>query len=321
MRAVVIRTFGSPDGMAVVDLPDPVPAAGQVLIRTEAIGVGGVDAVIRRGTLGTSGFPAGMVPGSEVAGTVVAVGAEADAALLGRQVWGFTGTAGGGYAELAVAAVPDAVPLPDGLSSTDAVTLGSAAPVAHFGLAHAHLARGETVLVRGASGSIGIAAVELAARAGAARIAVTTSSAERGARLRSFGATDVLDRSGRGDASAPTEFDVVLDVVGGQDLPSFIDRLAPNGRMVAVGIVGGYPPADFGTALLRAFRRSISFGTLSLDTVPPAELARVRTDQFRAAVDGVLHAVVHAVLPLEEAAAAHRRMDDGEVFGRFVLVP
>jgi NADPH:quinone reductase-like Zn-dependent oxidoreductase len=321
MRAVVIESFGSPDGMAVVDRPDPVPAAGEVLIRSEAIGVGGVDAVIRRGTLGGSGFPTGMILGSEVAGPVIAVGDGVDAALLGQRRWAFTGTAGGGYAEQAVARVGDTVAVPAALSSVDAVSLGSSVPVARFGLAHAHLVAGESVLVRGAAGSIGIAAVELAARAGAAVVAVTTSSAERGERLRSLGATHVLGRTGDGESSPAAGFDVILDVVGGRDLSRFIGRLAANGRMVIVGVVGGYPPADFGTALLGAFRKSVSVGTLSLDTVAPAELARARGEAFEDAVAGRLHAVLHDVLPLGDAADAHRSMDVGQVFGRIVLVP
>jgi len=317
---VIIRAFGDPDGMDVIDRPSPAPAPGEVVIRTEAIGVGGVDAVIRRGTLGGYGFSAGMIPGSEVAGIVTAAGEGVDGAWIGRRVWAFTGT-GGGYAEEAVARMDDISELPAGLPSADAVTLGSAAPVAHFAYEHAHLRAGETVLVRGASGSIGIAAVELAARAAAGAVAVTTSSAERGKRLRSLGATHVLDRAGTGDETAPGVFDVIIDIVGGPGLPSFIQRLAPNGRLVAVGVVGGYPPADFGTAILGAFQRSISFGTLSLSTIPRAELAHVRTEQFAAAVRGEIHPVVHDIMPLDGAADAHRRMDAGEVFGRIVLAP
>ncbi len=199
MRAVVIEQFGDPSGMALRDVADPTPAAGQVVIKPEAIGVGGVDAVIRRGTLGGYGFAEGLIPGSEVAGVVTAVGDGVDPSWLGRRVWAFTGT-GGGYAEQAVAHLDDVTALPDGLSSVDAVTLGSAATVAHFALAHAHLAAGESVLVRGAAGSIGIAAVQLASRGGAGVVAVTTSSPERGQRLRELGATLVLDRAGnRGD--------------------------------------------------------------------------------------------------------------------------
>ncbi|MFH9658754.1 zinc-binding dehydrogenase [Streptomyces sp. NPDC017248] len=319
MKAVVIRAFGGPEGLAVVDLPDPVPAAGQVLIATEAAGVGGVDAVIRSGALAAYGFTAGHIPGGEVAGTVTAVGDGVDASWIGRRVWGFTGT-GGGYVEQAVAPAEDVVPLPGDLSAVDAVTLGSSGAVAHFGLRHARFAAGQTVLVRGAAGSIGIMAVQLAARGGAAAVAVTASSAGRGERLRRLGATHVLDRSGRGQ-DAPAGYDVIIDVVAGADLPSFLDRLNPNGRMVAVGAVAGQPPADFGTKLMAAFQKSLSFATFSAATVPRAELRAVRGAQFAEAGRGGIETVVHEVLPLDQAVRAHRKMAAGEVFGRIVLTP
>lgn len=318
MRAVTIQEFGDPQGLRLSDVPAPAPGVDQVLIRTEAIGIGGVDAMIRRGTLG-SAYPTGLIPGSEVAGIVTAVGPDADPSWIGRRVWAFTGISGG-YAEQAVAAIEDITPLPDGVTSIEAVTLGSAAPVAHFALRHAHLAPGENVLVRGAAGSIGIAAVELAARAGAGSVAVTTSSPERGRRLREAGATHILDRDGTGDESAPG-FDVILDIVGGADVPAFLDRLAPNGRLVLVGAVAGYPPADFGMSLIRAFQQSRSFSTFSLATVPIDERNRVRAAQFDDAAQGLLTPVVHEVLPLEKASEAHRHMDEGRVFGRIVLVP
>ncbi|MEU4242241.1 zinc-binding dehydrogenase [Actinoplanes sp. NPDC026619] len=348
MRAVRIQSFGDPSGMALVDAPAPEPAPGQVLIATEAIGVGGVDAVVRRGTLSGYGFEEGLIPGSEVAGRVIG----GDAAWIGRRVWAFTGV-GGAYAERAVARVEDVTPLPDGLSPVDAVTLGSAGPVAHFALAHARFAPGESVLVRGAAGSLGIMAVQLAALGGASVIAVTTSSADRGKRLQELGAMIVLNREGREGAAAevqtpislksgsgrrdeaptsrisggqvaaedgaPREFDVVIDIVGGAAMPAFIDRLADNGRMVTIGVVAGHPPADFGMALLRSFQRSRSFATFSLNTVDEGERNRVRTAQFAAAARGELRPVVQDVLPLAEAAEAHRRMDAGEVFGRIVL--
>ncbi|MGW2092787.1 zinc-dependent alcohol dehydrogenase family protein [Promicromonospora sukumoe] len=321
MRAVTIERFGDPSGMAVGDAAAPVPGPGQVVIQTEAIGVGGVDAVIRRGTLSGWGFEPGLVPGSEVAGTVTAVGDGVDGSWVGRRVWAFTGTSGG-YVEQAVARLDDVVPLPEDLSPVDAVTLGSSAPVAHFALAHVHLAPGESVLVRGAAGSIGIAAVELAARGGAGAVAVTTSSAERGERLRELGATHVLDRSGDGDPDAPAAYDVIVDIVGGPGTPDFIDRLAPNGRLVVVGAIAGMPPTDFGARLLGgAFQQSRTLATFSLDTVPRPALAAVRAAQFADAARGDLHAVVHDVLPLDQAADAHRQMDAGTVFGRIVLVP
>jgi len=319
MRAITVREFGAPSGMELVDLPAPKPEADQVVIRTEAMGIGGVDAVIRRGTLG-GGYPTGMILGSEVAGTIVEVGADVDQSRIGQRVWAFTGTSGG-YAELAVAQLGDVVALPDRISSIDAVALGSAATVAHFALAHAHTGRGDRVLVRGAAGSIGIAAVELAVQLGAAAVAVTTSSPDRGRRLQQYGATHVLDRAGHGDTAAPIDFDVIVDIAGGPDVPDFIDRLAPNGRMVLVGAVSGFPPADFGMQLMRSFQRSRSIATFSLASIDPLVRDAARSASFEAAIRGELHPVVEAVMSLADAAAAHQRMDDGDVFGRIVLTP
>ncbi|HWC24851.1 MAG TPA: zinc-binding dehydrogenase [Flexivirga sp.] len=316
MQAVVIRDFGDPDGMIVEEVPAPRPGPGQVEVAVEAIGVGGVDAVIRRGTIG--GFSPGFVPGSEVAGEVVSAGAGVDPVWIGRRVWAFVGTSGG-YAERAVAYVDDLTELRDGLSPVDAVALGSAGTVAHFALAHAHFAAGERVLVRGAAGSIGIAAVELATRGGAGAVAVTTSSSERGRRLRELGASHVLDRAGVGE-SAPEDYDVIVDIVGGADVPRFLDKLAPNGRLVLVGAVAGLPPADFGMRLIETFQASRMFSTFSLNTVPVADRNAVRSDLLAAATRGELTPVVHDILTLAEAPKAHRAMDAGTVFGRIVLV-
>lgn len=319
MQAVTMETYGSADGMTVREIPAPVPDADQVLIRTEAIGVGGVDAVIRRGTLGQR-FPAGQILGSEVAGVVTAVGPDSDSSWIGRRVWGFTGL-GGAYAEQAVAHVDDLTVIPEGLSSVDAVTLGSSATVAHFALAHAHLDAGESVLIRGAAGSIGIAAIELAVRAGARDIAVTTSSVDRGERLRQAGAHHALDRSGQGAPNAPELFDVVIDIVGGPAMPRFLDLLAPNGRMVMVGAIAGFPPEDFAAPLLRSFQQSRSIATFSLDSIPVPRRNAVRASLLGAGARGELTSAVHSVLPLSQAADAHREMDRGSVFGRIVLTP
>ena len=315
MKAIAIETFGGPEGLALVDVPDPAPGDGQLLIETEAIGVGGVDTLIRSGVLGDYGFARGHILGSEVAGTVSAVGAGVDAAWVGRRVWAFVGLSGG-YAERAVAPVTATLPLPDGLPAVDAVSLGSSGAVAHFALRHAHFTAGESVLVRGAAGGLGTLTVQLAARAGASAVAVTTSSAERGERLRALGATHVLDRAGN---DAPSGFDVIIDIVAGADLPAFLDKLNPNGRLVAIGVMGGLPPADFGMALLNAFQQSRSFATFSANTVSDADRQAITADLFAAAARGELDVVVHEVLPLEQAVLAHQKLDAGEVFGRIVL--
>jgi NADPH:quinone reductase-like Zn-dependent oxidoreductase len=326
LKAVAIQTFGSPEGLAVIDLAGPSPTDGQVLIATDAIGVGGVggvggvDAMILSGAFAAFGFQEGHILGSEIAGTVTAVGAGVDGSWLGHRVWAFIGP-GGGYAEQAVAPAAALVSLPANVSAVDAVTLGSSGAVAHFALRHAHFAAGESVLVRGAAGGLGIMTVQLAARLGAAAVAITTSSSLRGDRLRQLGATHVLDRSGEGSEDAPAGYDVIVDIVAGADMPSFFARLNPNGRMVALGVVAGPPPADFGMEMFAAFQKSMSFATFSANTVTEPERLATTAELFGAASRGELHAVVHELLPLEEAVLAHQKMRAGEVFGRIVLVP
>jgi NADPH:quinone reductase-like Zn-dependent oxidoreductase len=251
---------------------------------------------------------------------VTAVGDGVQRSWIGRRVWAFTGL-GGGYAEQAIAPAEALIPLPGGLSAADAVTLGTSGAVAHFGLRHARFAPGESVLVRGAAGGIGIMTVQLAARAGASRVAVTTSSAERGGRLVGLGATHVLDRAGRGVENGPAGYDVIIDVIAGPGLPSFFARLNPNGRLVAVGAMAGDPPADFGLQLFAAFQKSLSFATFSANTVADADRRTVTAELFAAAARGEVRSVVHERLPLEQAALAHRKMAAGEVFGRIVLTP
>jgi len=320
LKAIAIQTFGNPEGLAIIELPDPKPAGGQVLIATEAIGVGGVDAVIRRGTLAAYGFRPGHILGGEIAGTVADVGDGVARSWLGRRVWAFTGL-GGGYAEQAIAPAAALIPIPASVPAADAVTLGSSGMVAHFSLRHARFAPGESVLVRGAAGGIGVMTVQLAARGGAGAVAVTTSSAERGDRLRALGATHVLDRAGNGDRDAPARYDIVIDVVAGPDMPSFFGRLNPNGRMVAVGVVAGYPPAGFAMEMFTAFRKSMSFATFSADTVPEPGRRAFIAELFTAADRGEVHPVVHELMPLDQAEAAHHMMERGDVFGRIVLTP
>jgi NADPH:quinone reductase len=324
VKAVAIQSFGDPEGLRVIEMATPVPGSGQMLITPTAIGLGGVDVVIRRGGLRAYGFGEGHIPGSEVAGTVTAVGDGVDASWVGSRVWAYTGF-GGGYAEQVVVGVEDVVPLPPDLSEADAVTLGNSGVVAHFSLAHAHFAPGESVLVRGAAGSIGITAVQLAARGGGA-VAVTTASAERGERLRALGATHVLDRRGEAEAGeagsdAPAGYDVIIDVVAGADLPSFVSKLNPNGRMVIVGVVGGQPPSDFGMTVMDGFQKSLSIAAFSAASIAGSDRRAVRAAQFAEAARGELRTVVHEVLPLEKAVLAHQKMEAGEVFGRIVLTP
>jgi NADPH:quinone reductase len=159
-----------------------------------------VDVLRRRGQL--PGTKPGFVPGGEVAGTVVAVGAGVGAAWLGSRVHaGFEG--GGGYAEYVATGVGELTPLPPTVSAVHVVALGTHALVATFALRHARLRAGERILVRGASGGIRVLAIQLGAHRGAT-VAATTSSADRGQRLRQLGASEILDPSGgRGGRGRP----------------------------------------------------------------------------------------------------------------------
>lgn len=316
MLAVEIAAFGGPEGLAVVSVPIPQPGDRDVLIATEAISVGFQDSMIRSGALAAFGFKLGHVPGGEIAGTVIAVGHNVDASWIGRRVWAFVNQ--GGYAERVIAKVTALVPLPDDLSAIHSMAVGSAGVVACFGLRHARFVPGESVLVRGAGGPLGIMAVQLARRGGASVVAVTTSSAERGDQLRKLGATRILDRAGNGDLA---NYDVIIDVVAGSDMSSFLSRLAPNGRMVAIGAVAGFPPTDFAKDMFSAFQKSTSFATFSANTVPEAERHAKAAELLADASRGELHAVVHKVLLLEQAMEAHEDIEASKTFGRIVLVP
>ncbi|SCB37836.1 zinc-binding dehydrogenase [Rhizobium lusitanum] len=319
MRAVVVKNFGGPEGLSIISCPDPMPAEGQVVIAVEAVGVGSVDKMIRSGALAAFGFREGFIPGSEVAGKISAAGVGVDVSWIGKRVWAFTGS-GGGYAEKVRMPVEDIVILPSNLSPVDSVTLGSSGIVAHFAIRHAHFVPGESLLVRGAAGGIGVMAVQLAVRAGAGIIAVTASSPERGDCLRKLGASIVLDRTGDGRGS-PSGYDVIIDIVGGPELASYFSRLNSNGRMVAVGAIAGFPPADFAAGMYAAFQKSLSFATFSAHTVEPAARRAVVAELFAAASRKELKAVVAEVFALDQVIPAHRKMETGDVFGRLALIP
>jgi NADPH:quinone reductase-like Zn-dependent oxidoreductase len=163
-------------------------------------------------------------------------------------------------------------------------------------------------------------AIQLAVRGGASAVAVTTSSAERGDRLRQLGATHILDRSGNGE-NAPAGYDVIIDIVAGADMPSYFAKLNANGRLVAIGVVGGFPPPDFAVTMMAAFQKSLTFSTFSASTVSEPDKHAATANLFAAASRGELQMVVHDVFPLDRAVLAHQTMEAGNIFGRLALVP
>ena len=314
MKSIVVNSFGGPENLLFTDSPPSTPGHGQVAIAVEAIGVGYMDVMAREGCYSLGRTP-GFVPGAEVAGTVEALGSDVESRMLGQRVFALTGT--GGYAETALADINNVFPLPDIVTAFDAVALGINALVAHFSLVRVDAGPGDRVLVRGASGGIGVMAVQLAANKRCEVIAIT-SSTNRGDRLKELGATRALNRQSVSSEELP-ESDVVVDTVAGDDIGSFINLLGLNGRYVLCGGVGGSPPADFGTHLLGTFHRSPTLYALSLNSIGRHDLMAAASDLFGQAARGEIMAVVDDVLPLESAADAHRKLEGGSVFGKLLL--
>jgi NADPH2:quinone reductase len=311
MKVVKVSAFGSTDVLQVENVAAPSAGAGQVVIKIEATGVGFVDLMMRAGTYQPLPTP-GFVPGVELAGTIITTGEGVDEALVGTRAYALIGQ--GACAELAVVDAAALIPIPDGIDSTDAVALGVNAIVAQVALKRMHAAAGETVLVRGASGGIGIMATQLAAALGCR---VITASASVDA-LKAYGAARTSDRNA---SDVEEEFDVIVDPVGGAAVPDFLGRLKANGRMTACGGVSGFPNPDFASPLLANFGKSLTISALSLNSVAPAEMAATLLEVFELALAGKLKAVIHARLPLEGTAEAHRQIEQGTVFGKIVIVP
>ena len=314
MKAVVVTAFGGPEQLRLIETADLSPAPGEVVMAVAAAGVGYVDVMAREGRYV---FPGpGFVPGLEAAGQVIALGDGVDTGWLGRRVLALP-SRGGGYAERLAAPATGLIPLPDDIAYDDALAIGVNALVAAFALDRVHVSPGERVLIRGAGGGIGLMATQLAAGL-TDDVTATTSGPERGQRLTALGATSLWNR--RSDPPLPlASFDVIIDTVGGPDLPAQIGLLRANGRYLLCGGLDGAPPPDFGLALLGRFHQSLSFAVFSLNAIPTAQSAARIAPMFDAQRKGDLAAVVDSRFPLADAAQAHRRLEAGEAFGKVVL--
>lgn len=346
MKAIVVRETGPAEtALRLETLPDPAPGPGQAVLRVEACGVCFHDVVTRNGTL-KAGIALPFIPGHEICGTVVALGREARDLAIGQRVAttqrahvcgacrhctqgreplcaeaAFLGDAGlnGGSAEYVVLDAAMLVPVPEGVAP-DAAAIAACAigTMFHAVRAIGQAGPGETVLVTGAGGGLGMHGVQLARLAGARVLAQTTSPAKVAA-LRAAGADEVILHARGEDFSAQVKdltagegVDVVIDNVGTPLFQPTRRSLARAGRWVMVGqLDGGFVP--FNPAQL--FLRGISM--LSATSTTRAELRQVLGLLAR----GALRAVVDAALPLEAAAAAHRRVESGAALGRIVLRP
>ncbi|WP_019135824.1 zinc-binding dehydrogenase [Cellulomonas massiliensis] len=312
-----------PDALQVKQAPDPVPGPGELLVEVAAAGVNRADLLQRQGHYPPPpGAPAW--PGLEAAGVVARVGgglsgwAEGDrAAVL---------LAGGGYAERVVVPAAQALRVPDGLDLVAAAALPEALATVWSNLEAAHARAGEQLLVRGGSGGVGSAAVMVAAALGL-RVLATAGGPERVARVAGLGADVALDHRADDLVEQVLEasgggVDVVLDVLGAGALAANLRMLADDGRLVVIGMQQGRR-GELDLGLLLAKRAAV-IGT-TLRARPPEQkaaiVAGVAEHVWPAVADGRVRPVVHATVPFDDAARAHRMLESGEVFGKVLLVP
>ncbi|AVF37988.1 quinone oxidoreductase family protein [Rahnella sikkimica] len=311
MHVVRITAFGAPDQLTFSEVDDLVAGKDQVIVEVEAIGVGLVDVLKRRGALG--GMP-GLVPGSEVAGRIMSLGPDVAPSLLGQRV--YVQSSGGGYADQLTAGTDSLVYLPDAVTAQEAVALGVNALVAFFSQQLGRLATGERVLIRGASGGIGLASVQMAAALGAEVTAITNSN--NAAAIEELGAQHIVCRD-RNETPAG-EFDVIMDPVGGKDVGEFIGMLKTYGRYVLVGAAAGFPDPDFGKAILAAFPKSPTFSVFSMASVSNEQVKEAFSHVFTMAKRSAIKPIISQIFPLAEANRAHEAIEDG-TFGKIILHP
>jgi NADPH2:quinone reductase len=334
MRAIVVREFGGPEVLRVEEVPDPTPGAGELLVHVVAAGIQFVETQSRTGALqGISpAAPKSLpwIPGREVAGEVIAVGDGVAADWIGRRVLGVTvpvnGGPGGGYAELAVVRAESSHQLPGTLDYADAVSLLGTGRTALALIEQSEVGKGDTVLVEGATGAVGILSMQLARTAGAERVIALVRGAEKLQLAKDFGADVAIDTSAdewpaRVRQAAPDGVSVVLDGVGGDLGATTFDLVARGGQFVIFGFSSGaMTKVDPDHAAERGVSVLSYFGPPT-GTRSPEVLQRQSRDVLAAVVDGTLRTMVGARYPLDQAAQAHAAITARRTSGKTVLEP
>ncbi|WP_329176759.1 NAD(P)H-quinone oxidoreductase [Streptomyces sp. NBC_01477] len=319
MRAITIAEPGGPEALVLADVPDPVPAEGEVLVEVAASAVNRADVLQRQGHYepppGASRYP-----GLECSGRIAAIGPGVTGWSVGDEVCALL--SGGGYAEQVAVPAGQLLPLPEGVDLVTAAALPEVAATVWSNVFQvAHLRPGDTLLVHGGSSGIGTMAIQLGKAIGATVVA-TAGSAQKLAACRDLGADvlinyreqDFVEELGRPGA------DVILDVVGAAYLARNIDALAVNGRLVVIGMQGG-TKAELNLGKLLAKRAAVI--ATSLRARPPEEktaiIAAVREHVWPLIEAGTVRPIVDRALPLASAADAHRLMESSEHIGKILL--
>ncbi|URW77108.1 NAD(P)H-quinone oxidoreductase [Sphingomonas donggukensis] len=325
MTAIDPDAPGGPEVLVPVTRPVPQPAADEVLIRVAAAGVNRPDVLQRKG--GYAPPPgASSIPGLEIAGEVVAVGADVPSELIGQPMCALV--AGGGYAEYCVAPFGQCLPVPDALTMAEAAALPETLFTVWTNLFERGFAsEGDTVLVHGGTSGIGTMAISLCTIFGI-DIIVTAGSAEKVAAANALGATHAIDYNAEDfvarvkEITAGKGVDVVLDMVGGDYVPRNLACLAEDGRHVSIAVQGGMmatiPIFDIMRRRLTLTGSTLRNRDTAFKTLVADELAHTVWPHVEA---GRLKPVMDRSFPLAEAADAHRRMEAGDHVGKIVLFP
>jgi NADPH:quinone reductase-like Zn-dependent oxidoreductase len=295
MRAIIISEFGPPSVMRLAEVPQPVPADGQVLVRVHAAGVGPWDAWVRSGR-SVVDQPLPLIPGSDISGVVEAVGASVTTFAPGAAIYGATNSRfTNGYAEYAVVEASMIAPKPGTLSHVQAAAVPVIAVTAWQMLFdYAKVSSGQTVLIHAGAGSVGACAVQLARRAGARVIA--TASPKDSDYVSGLGAAQVIDYHAGPFERIVTPVDAVIDLVGGETTMRSYALIKPGGILVSA--------ANFALPPDKATAHGIR-ATSMLVTVTTASLMNAGDLIDR----GELRVTVGTVLPLDQARTAHTMLE------------
>ena len=322
MKAIRCLEYGPPSSLVLEEISDPAPKPGQVVIETEAAGLGYVDALLVAGLYQVK-TPLPFTPGSEVAGKVVALGDGVPEAMLGKRVMALSPA--GALAEKLVLPAAACIPVPDAMSAEAAAGFIVSYCTALYGFETCgHLKPGETVLVLGAAGGVGMAAIDVAKAMGATVVAAASSEEKRAA-AKAAGADFAIDytkeewRKELEPITGRRDVDLVYDPVGGDISETAFRCLAPGGRHLVIGFAaGGIPRIPLNLPLLK--RSSIVGvdwgGYIRANPANNIPMLKTLTDM---ANEGSIHPEPAASYPLEEAPAVLQRLLDRESVGKPVI--
>lgn len=295
--------------------PDPTAGAGEVLVRIHAAGLNGADIMQRKGAYPAPPGSPKDIPGLELAGEVVALGDGATRFAVGDRVMGIVG--GGGQAELCPVHERQLMPVPDGLDWTSAGALPEVFTTAHDALFTQGLLKpGECLLVHGAAGGVGTAAVQLGRRAGA-HVTATVRSEEKRDGVRGLGAHEVIGSEGF-EEHGP--FDVVLELVGAPNMPGNLKALNMAGRIVVIGVGAGFK-AEVNLLALMGKRGTLRASTLRARPLEEKALTAraLETQVLPGFADGSLSVPIDRTFPLAEVHDAYEHFAAGGKLGKVVL--